>query len=334
MLVSDTTPSTGRPTGSGIWFLVFAGTLWGTGGITGSLLADTAGLSSLGVAAGRLGIGGLLLVAVARLTRRAMPAGRRSWTRIVVIGLLAAEFQGTYFAAVSITGVSLATLISIGAAPMLVLTAEAVTGRRRAGTRDLAVAGLALLGLTLLVGVPSGGRDLTTMLTGAGFALLAAAGFATMTVVGSRPVDGLDDLTSTGLAFTLGAVLLTPIALVAGGLSFDPSPASIGLLLLLGAGPTALGYAAYFRGLRTTSAGTASLMALLEPLVGTALAMLILGDRLGPAGLTGAVLLIVALAIESTLSGTPGTGRRSPAARGTSPAGLPRYAGTRSRRPK
>jgi DME family drug/metabolite transporter len=200
---------------------------------------------------------------------------------------------------------------------VLVLIAEAVTGRRRAGTRELAVAGLALLGLTLLVGVPSGGRDLTTMLTGAGFALLAAAGFATMTVVGSRPVGGLDDLTSTGLAFTLGAALLAPIAAVAGGLSFDPSPASIGLLLLLGAGPTALGYAAYFRGLRTTSAGTASLMALLEPLVGTALAMLILGDRLGPAGLTGAVLLIVALAVESTLSGSPGTDRRSPPAHGT-----------------
>jgi DME family drug/metabolite transporter len=65
-------------------------------------------------------------------------------------------------------------------------------------------------------------------------------------------------------------------------------------------GPTALGYAAYFRGLRTTSAGTASLMALLEPLVGTSLAMLVLGDRLGPAGLAGAVLLIVALILEST----------------------------------
>ena len=48
-------------------------------------------------------------------------------------------------------------------------------------------------------------------------------------------------------------------------------------------------------------------MALLEPLVGTALAMLLLGDRLGPAGLAGAVLLIVALVLESTRrSTTPG----------------------------
>ncbi len=299
MLVSEIMPSTGRKTTSGLWFLVFAGTLWGTGGLTGSLLAAHSGLSPLGVAAGRLSIGGLLLVAVALLTRRPLPTGRRSWTRIVVIGLLAAEFQGTYFAAVAVTGVSLATLISIGATPLLILIAEAVTGRRRAGTRALAVAGLALLGLALLVGVPSGGRDLTTMLAGAGLALLAAAGFATMTLVGSRPVAGLDDLISTGLAFTLGAAVLTPAAVVT-GLSFEESPAAVGLLLLLGVGPTALGYAAYFRGLRTTSAGTASLMALLEPLVGTALAMLLLGDRLGLPGLAGAVLLIVALVLEST----------------------------------
>jgi drug/metabolite transporter, DME family len=44
-------------------------------------------------------------------------------------------------------------------------------------------------------------------------------------------------------------------------------------------------------------------MALLEPLVGTALAVLILGERLGLAGGAGAVLLIVALAVESRFSG-------------------------------
>ena len=130
-----------------------------------------------------------------------------------------------------------------------------------------------------------------------------AAGFATMTLVAARPVAGLDELASTGLGFTLGAVALAPLA-VAGGLTFTATPASIGLLLFLGVGPTALGYAAYFRGLRTTAAGTAALMALLEPLVGTALAVLILGERLGVAGWCGAALLIVALAAESRLSST------------------------------
>jgi DME family drug/metabolite transporter len=81
-----------------------------------------------------------------------------------------------------------------------------------------------------------------------------------------------------------------------------PGPAALGLLVLLGVGPTAIAYAAYFRGLRTAPAGTAALMSLLEPLVGTALAVLILGDRLGPAGVTGAALMITALALATRSS--------------------------------
>ena len=57
------------------------------------------------------------------------------------------------------------------------------------------------------------------------------------------------------------------------------------LLAALAVVPTALAYTCYFRGLRATSAGTGSVLALLEPLTGTVLAALLLGERLGPAGL-------------------------------------------------
>ena len=294
---------------TGIWFLVLAGVLWGTGGLTGSLLARRAGLDPLAVAAYRLGAGGLLIVAFRALARRPVPRGRPAWTRIVVVGLLAAVFQAAYFAAVALVTVSLATLLTIGTSPVLVLIAEAVRGRRRPGPAALGTAGLAVAGLTLLVGVPSGGRDLATLLAGGGFALIAAGGFATMTMIGARPVPGLDDLAATGWAFTLGAAVLAPLAASGrSGLGFAVSPASAGLLLLLGLGPTAIAYAAYFRGLRTAPAGTAALMALLEPLVGTALAVLILGDRLSRAGLAGAALLITALILEPVV---PGWRRRS-----------------------
>jgi drug/metabolite transporter, DME family len=277
------------------WLLVLAGCLWGTGGLTGSLLARHTGLASPSIAAYRLAVGGLILL----LFVRNRPRGRAARIRIVVLGLLAAEFQACYFAAVSRVSVSLATLITIGASPVLVLAVESLTGRRRADRGALGTAGLAVIGLTLLIGVPAGGQDLPTVLSGAGFALLAAAGFAAMTVIGSRPVPGLDEMASTGFAFTLGAVVLAAgTSAAGGGLGFIPDRTALGLLLLLGAGPTAIAYAAYFRGLRTARAGTAALMALLEPLVGTVLSVLILGDRLGPAGLAGAALLLTALVLE------------------------------------
>jgi DME family drug/metabolite transporter len=236
-----------------------------------------------------------------------MPRSRAAWTRITTVALLAAAFQACYFASVARLSVSLATLITIGAAPLLVLATEAATGRRRLDRAAIGTAGLAVAGLTLLIGVPSSARDLTAGPSGVGFALLSAGGFAALTVIGSRPVPGLDEMTSTGLGFTLGAALLIPVASAGNGVGFTPTPVALGLLLLLGAGPTAIAYAAYFRGLRTAQAGTAALMALLEPLVGTALSVLVLGDRLAPAGLAGATLLLTALVLQARHS-RPGHG--------------------------
>jgi drug/metabolite transporter, DME family len=284
---------------SGVGFLVVAGVLWGTGGLTGSLLAHHAGLGPLAVATYRLGGGGLLLVAFLTGARRPVPRGRAAGRRIAVIGGLAALFQATYFAAVQTVGVSLATLLTIGASPVFVLAVEGTTGRRRIGPGAAATAALAVVGLVLLVGVPDGNRNPATLLAGGGFALVAAAGFGTMTLVQARPVEGLDELATTGWSFTFGAALLAPLAAATTGLRFTIDPASLGLAAAIAIGPTALGYAAYFRGLRTAPAGTASLMALLEPLIGTGLAAVVLGDRLSPAGLVGAALLLVALVLES-----------------------------------
>ncbi|MGS2618731.1 DMT family transporter [Micromonospora sp. LZ34] len=299
MLVSEHPVAAARRSATGLWLLVSAGVLWGTGGPSGSLLALETGLSPLAVAAYRLAIGGTLIVVPLVLTRRPLPRGRHAWTRITVLGMLAAVFQACFFAAVSLTTVTVATLLTIGTSPVLVLIAEWITGRRRISLLILATVALAVTGLALLVGAPSSGHSISGVLAGAALALLSAGGFATMTFVSARPVPGLDDLAATGFGFTIGAATLAPLAAETSGMSFTPGWASIGLLLLLGTAPTAVAYTLYFRGLRTTSAGTAALMALLEPLVGTALATWILGDRLSPTGLVGAALLTTAILLHT-----------------------------------
>ncbi|WP_346534369.1 EamA family transporter [Micromonospora sp. DPT] len=299
MLVSEHPVAAARRSTTGLWLLVSAGVLWGTGGPSGSLLALETGLSPLAVAAYRLAIGGVLIVVPLVLSRRPLPRGRRAWTRITVLGMLAAAFQACFFAAVSLTTVSLATLLTIGASPVLVLSAEWITGRRRISRPVVSTVALAVTGLALLVGASSSDRTTSGVLAGAALALLSAGGFATMTFVSARPVPGLDDLAATGLGFTIGAALLAPLAAGTSGMSFTPGWASIGLLLLLGTAPTAVAYTLYFRGLRTTPAGTAALMALLEPLVGTVLAAWILDDRLSPTGLIGAGLLTTALLLHA-----------------------------------
>ncbi len=279
-----TTPS------SGVSFLVLAGVLWGTGGLFGRMLGDATGLSSLAVATYRLAVGGLLLVGYLLVRGVPLPMSRAAWARIAAIGALAALFQAAYFTAVSFTSVSVATLVTIGSSPVLVLIARP----RDAGRRGLIAVGLALCGLVLLVGVPADGGF---VLAGAACALVAAAGFTVMSLVGARPVPGLDAMSTTGLGFTLGGALLAPLAAATSGLTFAPTPAAVGLLLAFGLVPTAVAYTCYFRGLRSATAGVGVLMALLEPVTSAVMSAVLLGERLGASGIAGGVLLCAALVL-------------------------------------
>lgn len=168
---------------SGVPLLVVAGVLWGTGGLFGSALSTTTGLGPVAVAACRLGGGGLLLCGYLLASGRSIPRSRLVWRRILGIGGLAALFQCSYFAAVAASGVSVATLVAIGIAPVVVLAVEALTRRRRVGASAVAGVALALVGLALLVGpAPTG-----SVVVGAALAAVAGTGFAAMTLLSGSP---------------------------------------------------------------------------------------------------------------------------------------------------
>jgi len=284
-----------RPSAPAVACLVLAGLLWGTGGLTGTLLGRAAGLPPLSVAAVRLLAGGALIVIFRVIPGRRWPSGRAAWTRIAVTGLLAATFQAAYFCSVSLTSVSLATLVTIGATPVIVLAAELLLGRRRLDRSAIARTGLALAGLGLLVGLPAGGDSLVTVLESASAALLASAGFAALTLIGATPVPGLGEETLTGLGFTAGGLIAAPLAAVTGGLAFRPTFAALGWLAALAIGPTALAYTLYFRGLRRATASTGAILSLIEPLTATVLSVAFLGNRLSATGIAGAALLAAAV---------------------------------------
>jgi DME family drug/metabolite transporter len=300
---STSSPVLGHPR-HGIALLVVAGVAWGTGGLTGNLLGHATGLSPLAIAAYRLGLGGLLVLlalGVARLVDRSrrpllgeMAHRGAALRRIGSIAALAAAFQACYFTAVGLTSVSLATLVAIGVAPVVVITVETVRGRARTGSGTTLV--LALVGLALLVGAPQGGHDPLAVLAGTAAATVAGTGFAVMTLLGARPVTGLDASFATGAAFAAGGLLLAVPAALTGGMAFPATVVGAGLLALLVVVPTALAYTAYFRGLsHSDAAGTGVVVALLEPLTAAVLAAAVLGERLGVVGTVGALGLAAAV---------------------------------------
>jgi DME family drug/metabolite transporter len=278
------------------------------------VLGRETGLTPLAVAAYRLGLGGLLvLAAVAGLTvvkawgtsgpgaRRLFGApvhGRAALRRIGLLAVLAAAFQACYFTAVSSTTVGLATLVTIGTAPVVVVAVETLRGRARRGSLPIVV--LALLGLGLLVGLPTTGADPLAAASGAAAAVVAGSAFAVMTLVGSRTAPGLDPMVATGASFVVGGFLLAVPAAVLGRMAFPVTFSGVGLLALFAVLPTALAYTAYFRGLgAATSPGTGAVLALLEPLTAAALAAVVLGERLGMTGTVGALLLAVAVLLAA-----------------------------------
>lgn len=274
--------------------LVLAGVLWGTGGLAGSLLASRAGLHPLSVAAYRLLIGGVIATGYLWLTGglRALPRTTQVRRRLLAVGGLFALFQTSYFVAVSLSSVSVATMTTIGSAPVLLAVATVVRSRKLP-TRWTAVslAG-SLIGLALLQWTP--GEEVNT--AGVLFALLAAAGFAALTLVTATRVEGLDPLPTTAFGCLIGGAALTPAALWF-GMAVPVQADVLALVVYFGIVPTALAYAAYFRGLEGAHPVLAALSALLEPLTAALLSMALLGERLGAVGWCGAAVLIAALAV-------------------------------------
>ncbi|GAA5101575.1 DMT family transporter [Haloechinothrix salitolerans] len=286
-----------RARGRGAAALLVAGVCWGTGGIAGALLATSGDLHPLSIAAYRLLLGGVF-VSMFLLATSGMrvPRTAASVRRLLVVGVLLAVFQASYFAAVTLTSVSLATMITIGSVPVFVVVATTARTGRRPSVTTLGALCSAIVGLVLLMGAPTGAGE-GSPLIGIGCALLAGAGFATVTIATRRPVAGLDPLRTAAVGCLLGGALLLPAALMV-GVSIPLRPEPVAAALYLGLVPTALAYTAYFTGLRSAHAVVAGLAVLLEPLTAALLATVLLGDRLGVVGWCGAGLLVVALAVS------------------------------------
>lgn len=276
--------------------VALAGVLWGTGGLAGAELGETAGLTSAAVALARLlGGGGLLLVVLAVGGRlRHVPRTRAALVRVVATAVLIAAFQAAYFEAVARSGVAVATLVTLGSSPVLVAAATALRRRSWPPPRTALALVLALVGLAALVLGRGEGHRADAW--GVALALVAAASFASLTVVNAWTVPGLDGFAVTALGFTAGGVLLLPYA-AAVGLRLPHDLPGWAWLAYLAAVPTAAAYSAYFTGLRTVPATTATVLSLLEPTTAALLAVVVRDERLGVGGAVGAVLLVSAVVV-------------------------------------
>ncbi|MGZ0146136.1 EamA family transporter [Kribbella sp. WER1] len=252
-------------------FVVLAALAWGTGGPTGALLSQYAGLTPLATSFWRLAAAAIWLVLVRRAPLRSVRP------RHVLSGVGLAVCQLGYFTAIPRVGVGIATVIALGAAPVIITLAAR---ERLTSATFIAITGLALL--TATTG--------STSLPGIAAAVASAAGYSLTTLV-SRNSE--DPLATALLGFTTGALLLSPFAAL-------PTTWTGWLLIAyFGLVPTALAYTLFYAGLRTLPASTAAVIALLEPVVATAIGLLIFHEHLAPLALAGAAVLLLAVTAQA-----------------------------------
>jgi DME family drug/metabolite transporter len=275
-----------------------AGVLWGTGGLAVQLVRQRVPMSVLTISAWRMGLAAVVLL-VALLALRRLPELRRllrerPWTSVAV-GLCTGAYQALYFAAVVTVGVTVATVVALGLAPVLLTVAESVGARRAPGARRVLVLVAALGGLALVS--TAAGPSVTGPRPGVGVVLAVASGaaYALATALG-RPLTAVaSPLALTTVTSSAGALGLLPLGLLASGTHLPSDPYVIGLLGYLGVATLAVAYGLLYAGLRTVESSAAVVATLLEPVTAAVLAAVVLGERLGALGVVGAVLILLAV---------------------------------------
>ncbi|PBC76760.1 DME family drug/metabolite transporter [Streptomyces sp. TLI_235] len=311
------TPSA-LPVGRGLLYITFSATAWGTAGAAAALLYGGSGLGPLALTFWRSLGGVVLLLAVKACTGRgnrgprtdgaSLPRRRRA-VRIAVNGLGLTVFQAAYFVAVQQTGLAVATVVTLGSAPVLIAVGARLTmGERLGGAGAVAVGG-ALAGLAVLVLGDGGSGEIRP--AGVLWALVSASGYGCITLYTrwlGRAGERQSASATTLWSFAVCTVCLLPFAFAEGVL---PQSEGLGrtvlLLVYLASVPTALAYGLYFAGAAVVRATTASVIALIEPVSATAIAVLLLGEHLTAAPAAGTAILLASVTGLAVAEARPAT---------------------------
>lgn len=241
-------------------------------------------------------VAGVALLAVGRLQGRPPPRGGHAWALVTALATInvtvafAAMFGG-------VAGLATGTAaVLANAQPLLILWPAWLLYGESVAPRAAAGASLGLAGL-VIVAVPGGGG------TGAGLALLSAAAITAGTLL-ARRLRGLDLVMASGWHFVIGGtVLAVGAAVVEGSPHIAWTPRFIAVLAFLALVGTAASFLIWFEESLRSPLGALAAWTFLVPVVGTALAALLLQET--PTGWTAAGMTLV-LASLWTVIHVPG----------------------------
>lgn len=215
---------------------------------------------------------GLLLLAY----RRRLPRGVW-WWRSVVLGVcnFGLFFPLLFLAAYHLPG-GLASTVQ-ATSPLSMMALAWLMLREPPGLVRIGAALVGVVGVALLVLRDPGSLDGVGLLAAAGSVLVSSLGF----VLVKRWPAPVDMLTLVSWQLVAGGVVLAAVAATVEGAPPPVDLPAVAGFLWLGTVGTALAYWCWFHGLARMPAGTVSLIGLLNPVVATALGVVVANEAFG-----------------------------------------------------
>lgn len=240
----------------------------------------------------RFAIASTVLAAVTA-HRRQLPH-RRDVPLLLLTGALCVPLTMlTQFAGLERTSVASASLI-IGAGPPLIALAAFLVHREQLGAWGWAAIFLSTLGVGIMVGLPGPGRDWI----GDGLVFLSMCFVPLWVLLSLRFVRIYSATLATAYILIGGTLTLVPITIGWSGLpATDISSQAWGALLTLAIACTVAPFLLWNWGVGRMEAGRAGVFINLEPVVGAASGIALLGDSLTGGAVAGGALILVASGI-------------------------------------
>jgi drug/metabolite transporter (DMT)-like permease len=294
--------STGRPRSDGVGagLVVLAAVCFATLGPT-ARFAFEAGVGELTLVLWRVAIGGLFVLGTAFVLGRlgqvvARPLReipRRQQLMLGVAGLTNAALNLTVLMAISRISIALALLVFYTYPALVALVSTAFFGERLDALRWTAL-GVSLFGLALVV---IGAGDVGQLdMVGVGLAFIGALCQVVYALSARHGFPSVPSPQAGGVTFAVAALTYVVFAGATGQLGVMDSPlaSSAALLPVLFAGVVGAGIPtmAWIMGIRILGAPRAAIISTLEPVVGVALAALLLAEIPTPLQVVGGACIV------------------------------------------
>ena len=295
-----------------------AAVLFGLTGILGALIR----FDAVAITAGRAGFAATALLVLALVQRRPLLQGQGSRRAgiLLVSGLLLAVHWITFFLAVKVGGVAVATL-GFASFPAFIALLDVVLFRERIGRAEGTMLALVTLGLVLVTPSCDVGDQGTVGLLWGLASGLSFAGLAICNRRGNRGMDAIQVAFWQNLVVALLVLPLLGLGLAPPQIAHSQAPsswvteaaaidwASWFWLAVLGVLCTGLAHTLFVKSLESLDARSAGMIIALEPVYAIACAWWLFGEEPSGRMLVGASLIILATVLLA-MGHTPSAARK------------------------